>query len=104
KSVGFARRPPNHGAHPSAACGGSTHPAFRGADLGCEEPLMSIDDTNRKKVRPDRSSCRREASSDHAGACADEQAHCQRKWRFANALPATADLIVSMSNLRETLA
>ena len=59
---------------------------------------MSIDDTNRKKVRPDRSSCRREASSDHAGACADEQAHCQRKWRFANALPATADLIVSMSH------
>jgi hypothetical protein len=60
---------------------------------------MSIDDTNRKKVRPDRSSCRREASSDHAGAGADEQANCQRTWRFANALPATADLIVSMSQL-----
>jgi len=42
---------------------------------------MSIDDTNRKKVRPDRSSCRREASSDHAGAGADERANRQRKWQ-----------------------
>jgi hypothetical protein len=48
---------------------------------------MSIDDTNGKKVRPDRSSCRREASSDQAGAGADERANFQRKWRFANALP-----------------